>query len=102
MALQELVLIQNTKAERILLLSLLFSGGLARATLRKERDPSGELDMKKMLEDGQIVWIPNGTSVRIVQVGSFSSEVEVLSGEFKDRLLYVPGKFVVKPEKGSK
>lgn len=42
------------------------------------------------------------TSVRIVKVGSFSSEVEVLSGEFKDRLLYVPGKFVVKPEKGSK
>jgi hypothetical protein len=65
-------------------------------------DPSGERDMKKMLEDGQIVWIPNGTSVRIVQVGSFSSEVEVLSGQFKDRLLYVPGKFVVKPEKRSK
>ncbi len=113
------------------LLSLLFSGGLARADAQEGKtgvlsnpgyhsapagrdeaslnefyrlifmvgdvgDPTGERDMKKMLEDGQIVWIPNGTSVRIVQVGSFSNEVEVLSGEFKKRLLYVPAKFVVR------
>lgn len=76
------------------LLSLLFSGGLARADAQEGKigvlsnpgyhsvpagrdeaslnefyrlvfrvgdagDPSGGLDMKKMLEDGQIVWIPN-------------------------------------------